>query len=99
MTYTILFSCRGRDMKTVIWNNNEVWNQSHHFEPLLEDITGFNLRCDLCAESVKYMAKRLSDTKYNRMFRFKYSIFENEYKALVEKFNQEADNNGKIEVK
>ncbi len=99
MTYTILFSCKGRDMKTVIWNNNEVWNQSHHFEPLLEDITGFNLRCNLCAESVKYMAKRLSDTKYNRMFRFKYSIFENEYKALVEKFNQEADNNGKIEVK
>ena len=86
-------------MKTVIWNNKEVWNQGHHFEPLLEDITGFNLRCDLCAESVKYMAKRLSDTKYNRMFRFKYSIFENEYKALVEKFNQEADNNGKIEVK
>ncbi len=86
-------------MKTVIWNNNEVWNQSHHFEPLLEDITGFNLRCNLCAESVKYMAKRLSDTKYNRMFRFKYSIFENEYKALVEKFKQEADNNGKIEVK
>ena len=86
-------------MKTVIWNNNEVWNQSHHFEPLLEDITGFNLRCNLCAESVKYMAKRLSNTKYNRMFRFKYSIFENEYKALVEKFNQEADNNGKIEVK
>ena len=86
-------------MKTVIWNNEEVWNQSHHFEPLLEDITGFNLRCNLCAESVKYMAKRLSDTKYNRMFRFKYSIFENEYKALVEKFNKEADNNGKIEVK
>ena len=86
-------------MKTVIWNNNEVWNQSHHFEPLLEDITGINLKCDLCAESVKYMAKRLSDTKYNRMFRFKYSIFENEYKALVEKFNREADNNGKIEVK
>jgi hypothetical protein len=86
-------------MKTVIWNNNEIWNQSHHFEPLIEDITGFNLRCNLCAESVKYMAKRLSDTKYNRMFRFKYSIFENEYKALVEKFNQEANNNGKIEVK
>ncbi len=86
-------------MKTVIWNNNEVWNQSHHFEPLLEDITGFNLRCNLCAESVKYMAKRLSDTKYNRMFRFKYSIFENEYKALVEKFNTHADNDGRIEVK
>ena len=99
MTYTIIFSCKGRDMKTVIWNNNEVWNQGHHFEPLLEDITGFNLRCNLCAESVKYMAKRLSDTKYNRMFRFKYSIFENEYKALVEKFNQEADKNGSIVVK
>ncbi len=99
MTYTILFSCKERDMKTVIWNNNEVWNQSHHFEPLLEDITGFNLRCNLCAESVKYMAKRLSDTKYNRVFRTKYSIYENEYKSLVEKFNQEADNNGKIEVK
>jgi len=86
-------------MKTVIWNNNEIWNQSHHFEPLLEDITGFNLRCNLCAESVKYMAKRLSDTKYNRMFRFKYSIYENEYKALVEKFNREADINGSIVVK
>lgn len=86
-------------MKTVIWNSNEVWNQSHHFEPLLEDITGFNLRCNLCAESVKYMAKRLSDTKYNRVFRTKYSIYENEYKSLVEKFIKEADNNGKIEVK
>ena len=99
MTYAIIFSCKGKDMKTVIWNNNEIWNQSHHFEPLLEDITGFNLRCNLCAESVKYMAKRLSDTKYNRMFRFKYSIYENEYKALVEKFNREADINGSIVVK
>ncbi len=86
-------------MKTVIWNNNEVWNQGHHFEPLIEDITGFDLRRSLCSESVKYMAKRLSDTKYHRMFRTKYSIYENEYKALVEKFNQEADKNGKIEVK
>lgn len=99
MTYTILFSCKGRDMKTVIWNSNEVWNQSHHFEPLIEDITGFDLRRSLCSESIKYMAKRLSDTKYSRVFRSKYSIFEDEYKALVEKFKQEADNNGKIEVK
>ena len=86
-------------MKTVIWNNDEIWNQSHHFEPLIEDITGFDLRRNLCAESIKYMAKRLSDTKYSRVFRSKYSIYENEYKALVEKFNKEADNNGKIEVK
>jgi hypothetical protein len=86
-------------MKTVIWNNNEVWNQGHHFETLLEDITGFDLRRSLCSESVKYMAKRLSDTKYHRMFRTKYSIYENEYKALVEKFNQEADKNGSIVVK
>ena len=99
MTYTIIFSCKGRDMKTVIWNNNEVWNQGHHFETLLEDITGFDLRRSLCSESVKYMAKRLSDTKYHRMFRTKYSIYENEYKALVEKFNQEADKNGSIVVK
>ena len=86
-------------MKTVIWNNNEVWNQGHHFETLLEDITGFDLRRSLCSESVKYMAKRLSNTKYHRMFRTKYSIYENEYKALVEKFNQEADKNGSIVVK
>ena len=86
-------------MKTVTWNNIEVWNQSHHYAPLIEDITGFDLRTNLCSESVKYMAKRLSDTKYNRMFRIKYSIYEDEYKALVEKFNKEANNNGKIEVK
>ena len=76
-----------------------MWNQSHHFEPLIEDITGFDLRRSLCSESIKYMAKRLSDTKYSRVFKTKYSIYENEYKALVEKFKQEADNNGKIEVK
>jgi hypothetical protein len=45
------------------------------------------------------MAKRLKDTPYQRRFRSKYSIFENEYVALVEKFNTQADNNGKIEVK
>jgi hypothetical protein len=39
------------------------------------------------------MAKRLADTKYNRMFRFKYTIFENEYKTLVEIFNRQADKN------
>jgi hypothetical protein len=27
-----------------------------------------------------------------------YTIYENEYNALVEKFNNQADNNGKIEV-
>ena len=45
------------------------------------------------------MAKRLIDTPYQRRFRSKYSIFENEYVALVEKFKTQADNNGKIEVK
>ena len=86
-------------MKTVTWNNEEVWNQSHYFAPLIEDLTGFDLRKNLCSESVKYMAKRLKDTKYHRMFRIKYSIYEDEYNALVEKFNSEADKNGRIVVR
>jgi hypothetical protein len=65
---------------------------------LIEDITGFDLKKSLCEESVKYMAKRLSDTKYQRRFKTLYTIYENEYDALVEKFNNQADNNGKIEV-
>jgi hypothetical protein len=44
------------------------------------------------------MAKRLSDTKYQRRFKTLYTIYENEYNTLVEKFNNQADNNGKIEV-
>lgn len=88
-------------MKKVIWvaNESEHWNHSHRYEPLIEDLTGFNFKEDLCSETVKYMAKRLIDTPYQRRFRFKYSIFENEYKALVEKFSKQADNNVKIEVK
>jgi len=86
-------------MRTVLWNNSERWFNHHHYECLIEDITGFDLQKDLCAESVKYMAKRLKDTPYQRRFRSKYSIFENEYVALVEKFKTQADNNGKIEVK
>jgi len=85
-------------MRTVFWNESERWFNHHHYELLIEDITGFDLKESLCAESVKYMAKRLSDTKYHRMFRIKYSIYEDEYKALVEKFNKQAENNGKIEV-
>ncbi len=65
----------------------------HHYSSLIEDITGFNINEELCSETVKFMAKRLADTKYNRMFRFKYTIFENEYKTLVELFNKQADKN------
>jgi hypothetical protein len=65
---------------------------------LIEDITGFDLKKSLCEESVKYMAKRLSETKYQRRFKTLYTIYENEYNALVEKFNNQAENNGKIEV-
>ena len=88
-------------MKKVVWVSDslEHWNHSHHYEPLIEDLTGFNLAENLCSETVKYMAKRLKDTPYQRRFRSNYSIFENEYVALVEKFNTQADNNGKIEVK
>ena len=89
------------DMKKVMWVSDslEPWNHSHHYEPLIEDLTGFNLTENLCSQTVKYMAKRLKDTPYQRRFRSKYSIFENEYVALVEKFITQADNNGKIEVK
>ena len=86
-------------MRTVLWNNLERWFNHHHYELLIEDITGLDLKQSLCSESVKYMAKRLSDTKYNRMFRIKYSIYEDEYKALVEKFKSEADRNGRIIVR
>lgn len=85
-------------MRTVLWNNTEKWNNHHHYELLIEDITGFDLKKSLCEESVKYMAKRLSDTKYQRRFKTLYTIYENEYNALVEKFNNQAENNGKIEI-
>ena len=85
-------------MRTVLWNNTERWNNHHHYELLIEDITGFDLKKSLCEESVKYMAKRLSDTKYQRRFKTLYTIYENEYNALVEKFKNQAENNGKIEV-
>jgi hypothetical protein len=85
-------------MKAVYWNNTELWNNHHHYEQLIEDVTGFNLKKSLCEESVKYMAKRLSETKYQRRFKTLYTIYENEYNALVEIFNNQAENDGKIEV-
>ena len=85
-------------MRAVYWNNTERWNNHHHYELLIEDITGFDLKKSLCEQSVKYMAKRLSDTKYQRRFKTLYTIYENEYNALVEKFNNQAESNGKIEV-
>lgn len=85
-------------MRTVLWNGTERWNNHHHFSCLIEDITGFNLQEDLCTESIKYMAKRLSETKYQRRFKTLYTIYENEYNALVEKFNSESDNNGRLVV-
>ena len=85
-------------MKAVYWNNTERWNNHHHYETLIEDVTGFHLKESLCSETVKYMAKRLSETKYQRRFKTLYTIYENEYNALVEKFNNQAVNNEKIEV-
>ena len=85
-------------MREVYWNNTERWNNHHHYELLIEDITGFDLKKSLCQESVKYIAKRLSDTPYHRAFRNKYSIYQDEYKTLVEKFSSQADNNGRIVV-
>lgn len=85
-------------MKVVLWNGTERWNNHHHYSCLIEDVTGFDLQTSLCAESVKYMAKRLKDTPYHRAFRNKYSIYQDEYKTLVEKFSSQADNNGRIVV-
>lgn len=88
-------------MKTLVWvgKEEEPWNHHHHFAPLVEDLTGISMNETMCPNVVKYMAKRLKDTPYHRRFRSKYSIFENEYKTLVEKFNTHADNDGRIEVK
>jgi len=86
-------------MRTVFWSNGERWFNHHHYELLIEDITGFNLQENLCSKTIEYMAKRLSDTPYHRMYRFKYSIYQDEYKTLVEKFNNQAENNGRIEVR
>ena len=85
-------------MRTVLWNGTERWSNHHHFSCLIEDITAFGLNESLCAETVKYMAKRLKDTPYRRAFKNKYSIYQDEYKALVEKFNSEANNNGRLVV-
>lgn len=85
-------------MRTVLWNGTERWNNYHHFNCLIEDITAFGLNESLCAETVKYMAKRLKDTPYHRAFKNKYSIYQDEYKALVEKFNSEANDNGRLVV-
>jgi len=85
-------------MRTVLWNETERWFNHHHYELLIEDITGFNLQENLCSESVKYMAKRLKDTPYHTAFRNKYSIYQDEYNTLVEKFNNQAENNGRIVV-
>lgn len=88
-------------MKQVFWMKSEgaeQWKYFHHFEPLIEDLTGFDFKQSLCAESVKYMAKRLADTKYSQRFKAKYTIFEDEYNKLVKDFKKSADNNITIEV-
>ena len=85
-------------MRTVLWNDSERWFNHHHYECLIEDITGFNLQKDLCSETVKYMAKRLRDTPYHRAFRSKYSIYQDEYNKVVEIFNHQANNEGRLIV-
>ncbi len=85
-------------MRRVLWNGTERWFNHHHYSCLLEDVTAICVNENLCAETVKYMAKRLKDTPYHRTFRYKYSIYQDEYKALVEKFNNEANNNGRLVV-
>jgi hypothetical protein len=88
-------------MKKVIWVSDvsETWSHSHHFAFLVEDLTGISLNETMCPEIVKYMAKRLKETPYSQRFKSKYTIYQDEYQRLVEKFNTHADKNGKIEVR
>ena len=91
-------------MKKVFWmtSNGDClgqWNHFHHYEILVQDITGFTMSEDLCSTTVKYMAKRLSETKYQKRFKSLYTIYENEYQVLVEKFNNMADSNRMIGIK
>jgi hypothetical protein len=91
-------------MKKVFWMTSEgmcaePWQHFHHYETLVEDLTGFSLKESLCTETIKYMAKRLNDTPYQRRFKSLYTIYENEYQVLVEKFNNMADNNRMIGIK
>jgi hypothetical protein len=90
-------------MKKVFWMTSEglcaeQWNHYIYFELLLQDLTGFNFKESLCAESIKYMAKRLADTIYSKRFREKYTIFEDEYYILVKDFQDHANTNRWIEV-
>ena len=88
-------------MKNFFWINGEStehWKYFHHFELLLIDITGLEFNGSFCAESVKYMAKRLADTKYSNRYKQKYTIFEDEYYKLVNDFQKYADKNIRIEV-
>ena len=91
-------------MKKVFWMTSEgscaePWQHFHHYETLVEDLTGFSLKESLCTETIKYMAKRLNDTPYQRRFKSLYTIYENEYQVLVEKFNNMANNNRMIGIK
>jgi hypothetical protein len=91
-------------MKKVFWMTSEgscaePWQHFNHYETLVEDLTGFSLKESLCTETIKYMAKRLNDTPYQRRFKSLYTIYENEYQALVEKFNNMADSNRMIGIK
>ena len=91
-------------MKKVFWMTSEgscaePWQHFNYYETLVEDLTGFSLKESLCTETIKYMAKRLNDTPYQRRFKSLYTIYENEYQVLVEKFNNMADNNRMIGIK
>lgn len=90
-------------MKKVFWMtcNGDClgqWNHFHHYEILVQDITGFTMSEDLCSTTVKYMAKRLSETKYQKRFKSLYTIYENEYYKLVEDFKNHSETYGWIGV-
>jgi hypothetical protein len=89
--------------KIVAWvskDGEEInWKKYYYFECLLNDLTGFDLKEDLCAETIKYMAKRLKDTPFSKFFIHKYTIFDDDYKRLVLDFNKHANLEYKIGVR
>lgn len=90
-------------MKQVKWMTSdnsclEVWNHCKYYEYLIEDISGITFDRNIEPEFVKYIYKRLSETPYSHRFRSKHTVYQDEYRQLVEMFGFHAENNDWIGV-
>lgn len=89
-----------RQVKWMTSDNSclEDWKHHKYYESLIEDITGVTFDRSLEPEFVKYIYKRLSDTPYSHRFRSKHTVYQDEYRILIEKFRVHAENNHWIGV-